>query len=326
LGKLASYLMALPRLWYSVRGHVAAVAPYEIVGSKTTEVVVEYEGVRSPPVTLTVVESAPAVFTLDLSGKGQAAMLNETGCCNSARNPATRGTIATLYATGEGQTRPLGISGNVSAYPRIANYPVPQLPVKVTVGGEPAEIFYAGEAPHAVAGLLQVNFRAPRRAPLGDGVPIVLKIGDSRSADGITMAVRSAVQRVLVVDEQPALRKRLDRMLAGAGYAVCTARDLGEALPQADAQSIDLAIWSLAMPEADGLATIHAMRARRPQLKLLRWLEHWGPLHREPPTCLERRQFLRRRWPGERCCGVGGGRCEYAQLLIRHPRRLSRSL
>lgn len=91
---------------YSIRGEVSAVVPYEISNKKVTHVVVEYRGLRSAPVPLPVVESAPALFTLDSSGIGQAAMLNETGCCNSARNPAARGSVVSLYATGEGQTNP----------------------------------------------------------------------------------------------------------------------------------------------------------------------------------------------------------------------------
>jgi len=259
---------------YSVRGQVGAVVPYEIAKRKTTEVVVEYQGARSPPVRLEVVDSAPALFTLDLSGKGQAAILNETGCCNSARNPATRGTLASLYATGEGQTKPVGISGNVSAYPKTADYPAPQLPVQVTVGGQPAEIVYAGAAPHAVAGLLQVNFRVPPHAPLGDAVPIVLKIGNSQSADGITMAVRSAVERVLVIDRQPAIRNRLRRVLAGAGYEVLAAEDGQEGLRQADEHPVDLIVLSLAMPDRESLG---AIQARRPQLKIIAMAETLGP-------------------------------------------------
>ena len=76
---------------YTVSGEVMAVVPYEVSNRKTTDVVVEYQGKRSPAVTLDVVASTPALFTLDSSGKGQAAILNETGCCNSARNPAARG-------------------------------------------------------------------------------------------------------------------------------------------------------------------------------------------------------------------------------------------
>src|ERR1700722_19188494 len=129
-------------VFYSVSGRVGAIVPYEVAGKKTTEVVVEYQGKRSPPVTLPVVGSAPALFTLDASGKGQAAMLNETGCCNSVRNPAPRGTVVSLYGTGEGRTDPRGNDETVSVPGRPARFWVPQLPVKVTVGGVPAEVRY----------------------------------------------------------------------------------------------------------------------------------------------------------------------------------------
>src|ERR1035441_10099110 len=74
-------------LAYAVSEQVCAVVPYAVAGRKTTQVVVEYQGVRSPAVELAVAPSAPALFTLDSSGKGHAGMLNEKGCCNSARNP-----------------------------------------------------------------------------------------------------------------------------------------------------------------------------------------------------------------------------------------------
>jgi uncharacterized protein (TIGR03437 family) len=265
---------------YSVRGQLGAVVPYEIANRKTTEVVLEYQGVRSTAVTLPVVEHAPALFTLDLSGSGQAAMLNNTGCCNSARNPAERGTIAALYATGEGQTTPRGISGGVSVHTEVGDYPVPQSPVKVTVGGLPAEIIYAGEAPHAVAGLLQVNFRVPPPAPVGDAVPIVLTIGNARSKDGVTMAVRSVVRSVLVIDGQPAIRNWLARVLKTAGYEVFTAENDREALRQGNEHPVDLVISSLTGEEdreEDRLEAIHAMQAERPQVKLIAIAEALSP-------------------------------------------------
>ena len=52
---------------------------------------------------------------------------------------------------------------------------MPALPVRVAVGGHPAEIVYAGAAPHAVSGLLQVNFRVPPDAPAGDAVIIIVR-------------------------------------------------------------------------------------------------------------------------------------------------------
>ncbi len=244
-------------LAYAAAGDIMAVVPYEISGRHSTEVAVEFQGQRSPSAALNVVDSAPALFTLDSTGHGQAAVLNELGCCNSIRNPAKRGSIATLYATGEGQTTPPGITGGVSFYARPADYPVPRLPVHVTVGGEPAEIVWHGEAPHAVTGLFQVNFRVPVNAPLGDAVPITLTIGDASSPSGVTIAVRSAVPRVLLIDPNPVTRDWFQKTLAKASFDVFTSiQDIGPA--------VDVVIFSLATPAADRHDTIRALQAGHP--------------------------------------------------------------
>jgi uncharacterized protein (TIGR03437 family) len=248
---------------YAIKGQVSAVVPYEVAGKKTTQVVVEYRGVASTPVTVEVIDVAPALFTLDSSGKGQAAMLNDSGCCNSASNPAARGSVVALYATGEGQTNPRGVTGLFSAHEREADYPVPRQKVRVTVGGELAEVVWAAEAPHTVSGLLQVNFRIPVKAPVGDAVPLVLMVGDSRSPEGLTMAVRSAVHQILLMDEAPGTRLWLRKVLVDAGYEVFTARNDLEARVKTHENPIDLVISSLATREE----TIAAMRAERKHLK-----------------------------------------------------------
>jgi uncharacterized protein (TIGR03437 family) len=262
---------------YSVAGQVGAVVPYAVANRKTTMVAVEYRGVRSPAVEVPVVSSAPALFTLDSSGQGQAGMLNEKGCCNSARNPAARGSIAALYATGAGQTNPPGIDGSVPPTGRMADYPVPVLPVHVSVGGRPAEILYAGAAPHAVAGLLQVNFRVPADAPAGPAIPLVLTVGEGSSPDGVTMAVRAREQQVLVTGEGPAVRDWLRKTLGGAGFEVSVAGNGREAVAQAEDHPIDLVIVSLAMPEGERTEAIRGMLAARPQMKIVATAGALGP-------------------------------------------------
>jgi uncharacterized protein (TIGR03437 family) len=262
---------------YSVTGEIGAVVPYAVANRKSTQVVVEYQGVRSPAVEVPVVSSAPALFTLDSSGKGQAGMLNEKGCCNSARNPAARSSIAALYATGAGQTNPPGIDGSVPPTGRMSDYPVPALPVRVTVGGIPAEILYAGAAPHAVAGLLQVNFRIPADAPIGGAVPLVLTVGDHSSPDGVTMAVRSREQRILIAGDVASVRDWLAKVLVGAGYDVSVARNGQEAIARADEHLIDLMICSLTMPEAERAELMRTMLATMPQLKVLATAGVLGP-------------------------------------------------
>jgi uncharacterized protein (TIGR03437 family) len=166
-----------------------AVVPYAVAGKSSTRVQVEYAGVKSNEVVLPAAAAAPGIFTLDSSGKGQSAILNEDQSVNSPYRPAARGSVVTLWATGEGQTEPAGVDGKVAAWPP----PKPQQPVLVTIGGRPTEIRYAGGAPEMVAGVLQVNARVPEDAPAGLAVPVALKVGEASSQPGVTMAVESAL-------------------------------------------------------------------------------------------------------------------------------------
>ncbi len=70
------------------------------------DVPVEYNGVRSDAVTAPVLTSRPGVFSVDGSGQGQGTILNENGSPNSPTNPAARGSIITLYATGGDESAP----------------------------------------------------------------------------------------------------------------------------------------------------------------------------------------------------------------------------
>jgi len=171
-------------------------------------------------------------------------MLNETGCCNSVRNPAVRGTVASLYATGEGL--PL---------PGAAKRPATPLPVRVTVGGVPAEIVWMGNV-----GVLQVNFRVPANARVGDAVPLVLSVGDARSSAAVTMAVRSARQQVLVVAGDLATRQLLAVILKDAGYDVFSAHDGREAMGLAVDHNVDLVISDLGRPLQESLEMMGAIR------------------------------------------------------------------
>ncbi len=171
-------------LVYVQGGQVNAIVPYSVAGRTTTQLEMEYLGVKSNPIALSVADAVPGIFTV-AGGIGQAAMLNENGSFNSPSSPATKGSIVTMFATGEGQTDPPGIDGMLSADP----LPKPQLPVSLRIGGLTAEVLYAGAAP-GFAGLLQVNARVPNDVAAMDDVEVLLTIGSSTSQSGVTMAVR----------------------------------------------------------------------------------------------------------------------------------------
>ena len=114
-----------------------------------------------------LVNAAPGIFTLDRSGQGPAAVLNQDNSVNGAASPADRGSVIQVFASGIGDD-----------------------PVQIAIAGIAARVTFAGPAPGAVDGLFQVNAVVPPDAPVGTSVPIVLTAGPYRSQDGATIAVR----------------------------------------------------------------------------------------------------------------------------------------
>jgi uncharacterized protein (TIGR03437 family) len=175
-----------PLVYVSAR-QIAAVVPYSLAGKTTTSAQVEYRGVRSNSVTLDVATAAPGIFTLNASGSGPGAILNQDYSVNSAANPAARGNVVILYATGEGQTIPLGVDGRVNNDPN--NLPKPVMPVNVMIDGQPAKVLYYGAAPGMVSGAMQVNVEVPLTSSTGT-VPVTIEVGNTTSQQGVTVAVK----------------------------------------------------------------------------------------------------------------------------------------
>jgi uncharacterized protein (TIGR03437 family) len=157
--------------------------PYEVGGRASTHVEVFHSGVRRVDTRLAVTAASPGIFTLT-GGSGPAMIALEDGSINSAANPAAPGSVITVFATGEGQTIPAGIDGKRSTEP----YPQPAGQVAIRVGGRPAEILFAAEAPGA-AGMLQVNARIPDIVDAG-AVVLSLSVGSAISQDGVTVFVK----------------------------------------------------------------------------------------------------------------------------------------
>ncbi|MBI3281174.1 MAG: hypothetical protein HYZ57_15170, partial [Acidobacteria bacterium] len=171
-------------LIYLRNDQLGAIVPYGLFGRVTTQVRVERFGVRSNEVTLRVEESSPAIFTLDFSGRGQGAILNQNNTVNGANNAAPKGSIVQVFATGEGQTNPPSNDGQVSNELRR-----PRLPVRVRVGGQEVTATYAGSAPGLVAGVFQVNVPIPETVGPGN-VSIEIQVGNASSPVGVTVAVQ----------------------------------------------------------------------------------------------------------------------------------------
>ncbi len=168
-------------LVYVYSSQVAAIVPYSTSGLSVSAVQVEYQGNRSLPVYVPITAAAPGLFTEDAAGKGQAAAMNQDGTINSASSPASAGSVISLYATGEGQTNPVGIDGEFASAPR----PTPQLPVSVQIGGMDAPVQYSGTAL-----FLHINAQIPAGVASGNAVPVTIGVGMQISQANVSVAVK----------------------------------------------------------------------------------------------------------------------------------------
>jgi uncharacterized protein (TIGR03437 family) len=170
-------------LLYAAPGQVGAAVPYGVT-SGTVQIVAQSVGMSSAPVSVAVAATAPGLFTLNGSGRGQAAATNQNGTQNGDGAPAPVGSVLSLFATGAGQTSPAGIDGKAAG----TVLPTPLAPVSVTIGGVPATVQFAGGASGVIAGVMQVNAMVPAGA--SGTVPVVVSIGGAPSQGGVTVVVK----------------------------------------------------------------------------------------------------------------------------------------
>jgi CheY-like chemotaxis protein len=76
-------------------------------------------------------------------------------------------------------------------------------------------------------------------------------------------------RKILVVDDDPVIGKSFDRVLAGKGYAVITARDGEEALSKIASDSYDVVFTDIKMPGMSGLDVAERVKASQPWLPVV---------------------------------------------------------
>ena len=93
---------------------------------------------------------------------------------------------------------------------------------------------------------------------------------ETPTARGVGTATRRGEAAILVVDDDPDVRRYVADLLAEAGYAVTAAASGGEALDLVRAGSaLDLALIDFAMPGLNGLETSERLRALKPDIPVV---------------------------------------------------------
>jgi CheY-like chemotaxis protein len=90
--------------------------------------------------------------------------------------------------------------------------------------------------------------------------------------------------RVLIVDDEPAMRKMIATVLRGAGASVATASSAAEGFDQLSEHSFDVLVSDIAMPTEDGHSLARRIRARddeKSSIPAVALTAYGGPLQRQ---------------------------------------------
>lgn len=148
---------------------------------------------------VSVAAASPGLFTATADGQGQAAVLNQDGRVNNAANPAARGSVISVFGTGQGQVSPPVTDGTPAPSGSLSStVAVPtsdgrtcltsQPSVCMAIGTTFGDIQFSGLAPGYV-GLWQINVKIPVDAPTGGAVPIRVVINGTPS-NTVNVAIR----------------------------------------------------------------------------------------------------------------------------------------
>lgn len=170
---------------YVRNDQLSVVVPFEVAGRATTNLTIKHLGQTSAALQMQVANFVPGMFTLNVQGFGQGAIINENGTVNGPNNPAPKGSIVAIYLTGAGT-----FTTNVGTGTVVTSNPTVSAPVSVSIGGQPTTAPYTGAAGTAIAGLYQFNVVVPKTLTASGPQPVVLTVGGQPAQSNVTVFVQ----------------------------------------------------------------------------------------------------------------------------------------
>jgi uncharacterized protein (TIGR03437 family) len=167
---------------------IRVVVPYSVAGKANVTLQVTNLGLAAAPLTLDVAPQSPGLSTLDGTGAGPGAFINEDGTANGVDSPAAPGSLVQIEVTGLGVTEPANDSQVVTG---TQQGPVPLARMTATVGGRSCELVQASGRAGQVGAILLLRLRIPADADPGDAVPVVLDV-EGISSQTVTVAIRNS--------------------------------------------------------------------------------------------------------------------------------------
>lgn len=169
---------------YAGANQINAIVPFGLNLETTAEVTLQRD-TSIASTTVPVAAAAPAIFTLNATGTGPGAILNQDYSVNSFSRPASAGSVLMVYGTGFGTLSPLPVDGQLAQTSAVAT-----TPVTATIKGLPAQVIYAGAAPGLIYGVIQVNVVVPSGLAPDPVAPILLSTGSFTTQPGVTVSIQ----------------------------------------------------------------------------------------------------------------------------------------
>lgn len=85
----------------------------------------------------------------------------------------------------------------------------------------------------------------------------------------ITRVSGVSATKILIIDDDPQMRRMLAKVLTRYGYGVSTAGDGREALDILDHKAVDIILTDIFMPEKDGIEVVLKVRHTKPAIPVV---------------------------------------------------------
>jgi uncharacterized protein (TIGR03437 family) len=178
-------------LFAALPSQVNLQVPWEVAGQTQATVTATAGGMSSSPQMVSIAAFAPGIFTLNVAGSSQGAVviagtqLIAEPASGANGRPAAAGEFLSIYCTGLGAVSNQPATGAAAPAELLA---ITTTTPTVTIGGIAAKVSFSGLTPGTV-GLYQVNVLVPAGAAAGAAVPLILSIGGVVS-NTVTIAVQ----------------------------------------------------------------------------------------------------------------------------------------
>lgn len=178
LGGVTASIGGLPApILYASPGQIDLVAPFATPMAGAIPVVVRRYGAPVAALDRPAAVSHAALFVTNGLRIGTLLALNDDGSTNSSTNPASVGSLVSVFATGMGAMNPMPLDGAVAgAEPSLVagQYPVILTGMNMTE----AAVEYVGSSPGLVHGIVRIEFRIPPAIVPREGT-VSMRIGTS---------------------------------------------------------------------------------------------------------------------------------------------------